>query len=106
MTGISAIFRRAVLGIETGFNKVWNCTRNIWAAMVNPGAMTPEQRHLDEFKLLAGGSIAGAGVLEINPLVLAGGAIPAWESIHDMEHAGHLWRDHKKKTPYLVSLKH
>jgi hypothetical protein len=32
--------------------------RDLFTALIEPTAMTPHQRHLDEFKLLAGGALS------------------------------------------------
>lgn len=76
---------------------------NIYEAVHNPKAMTDEQRHLDEFKIVAGSALLGAGAVELNPLASAGGVIPAWEGLHDLEEAGQKWRD---KHPHRKGQNH
>jgi hypothetical protein len=66
--------------------------RDLFTALIEPTAMTPHQRHLDEFKLLAGGAITGVGAVELNPVTAAGGVIPVLEATGDLCHAGHAWR--------------
>lgn len=70
--------------------------RDIWAALSSRGAMNGSQRHMDEFKLAAGGVMAVAGAIEVNPLTFSAGIIGAtitlWEAERDLQQAGHKWR--------------
>lgn len=67
MEKLSAIFHLAANAVKKGFNHVTGSIMNVYAALVHPNAMKPEERHIDEFKdefkLLAGGVITGAGVV-------------------------------------------
>lgn len=95
MSFLKPIFQAASrLGsaIARTFHHILETERNVQAAITHPGAMPEHQRHLDEFKLASGGVLMGAGTLELNPLAIAGGTIPAWEALHELEVAGHKWR--------------
>lgn len=74
------------------FTQPLETLRDIFIALTEPRAMSATQRHIDEFKLAAGGAITGAGVLELNPWTTAGGVIPVLEASSDLCHAGHRWR--------------
>lgn len=94
MSVLTDVFKKSTSYLNSAFQKSVDFVKDVYAAITEPKAMKPEQRTLDEFKLVAGGTIAGFGLLEVNPLTTAGGAIPAWESLHEMEQAGHKWRMH------------
>lgn len=70
--------------IETGLD--------MWEAIIEPHAMAKHQRHLDEFKIVAGAVITGAGMAQLNPFTTAGGVIPAVEAVKEFQEAGHKWR--------------
>ena len=101
MHRISAIFHRVSQDVKTKVMNFSGTLANIFSALVQPAAMKAEQRHIDEFKLMAGTVITGAGVAEANPLVAAGGAIPVWEAMHDLDNAGKRWRTHKQHKAHI-----
>jgi hypothetical protein len=93
MNRVSAIFSHISKSLKQSFNRALEPAADVYAALINPAAMNAHDRRLDEFKLVAGGAISGAGMIEANPLVIAGGTIPAWEAFHDLQRAGHLYRN-------------
>lgn len=74
------------------FHRAAEYARDIYAAWHEPRAMTATQRHMDELKIVSGGAIAGAGVVTLNPLEVAGGGEPLIDGLLDMQKAGHKWR--------------
>lgn len=67
--------------------------KDMIAAIRHPEAMPAHQRHLNEFKMLVGGTASIAGAVELNPLFAGGGMIPAAEAALELEQAGHKWRE-------------
>jgi hypothetical protein len=79
--------------IMAPFKSIKEKLLDIWAGAAEKDAMPVSQKHIDEYKLLAGGVLTIAGAAEANPLAAAGGSIPAAEAIHDFEKYGHKWRE-------------
>lgn len=91
-THLKNIFQDAARGLSDRAGRIASYFGDIREAIRNPKVMSEEQRHLDEFKIVTGSALLGAGAVELNPLTSAGGAIPAWEGLQDLEKAGHKWR--------------
>lgn len=86
--------------LQTLFHDAAEYVRDIMAAVREPKAMPAAQRRMDEFKLLSGGALAGAGVVTLDPLGVAGGAEPVIEGAMDLRKAGHKWRlKHPEQHP-------
>lgn len=96
-------FRAGDKGEErTGF---FSHLKNIWAAVVHDHTMDIERLHLNEFKVISGATIMLAGLIELSPLTVVGGAIPEIEALHELDEAGHQWilkhpHDYKNHNPF------
>ena len=73
---------------------------DLYTAITEPKAMPAHKRRLDEFKAAAGGALVALGIIEVSPVTAAGGAIPAWEAVQDLEQAGHKWRSSHERHTY------
>jgi hypothetical protein len=86
-------FNRATEKVMSPFISLKEALLDIWAGATEKDAMPASQKHIDEYKLLAGSVLTVAGAVEVNPLAAAGGSIPAAEAIHDFEKSGRKWRE-------------
>ena len=92
MNKLTAIFHQVTDFAKNKHHDTVETVRDIFAALRNDKALSPHQRHLDEFKLFAGGALTAAGAVELNPLAAAGGSIPFVEATNDLRIAGHKYR--------------
>ena len=83
---------KPLASLKSLFHRAAEYARDVYCAWQEPKAMTASQRHMDEFKVVTGGAIAGVGAVTLDPLEVAGGTEPLVDGLMDMQKAGHKWR--------------